>query len=63
MAEIFGKPFITQEAMHARIRELGKQISRDYKGEDLFVVGVLKGLMSFLPIEFGLFNCPSRLIF
>ena len=60
MAETFGKPLITQEAMRARIRELGKQISKDYQGKDLVVVGVLKGAYVFfadlvrviqLPIE------------
>ena len=60
MAETFGKPLITQEAMRARIRELGKQISQDYQGKDLVVVGVLKGAYVFfadlvrviqLPIE------------
>jgi hypoxanthine phosphoribosyltransferase len=43
MDQIFGKPFVTQEAMRARIKELGKQISQDYQGKDLLVVGVLKG--------------------
>lgn len=47
MAEIFGKPLVTQEAMRARIRELGKQISKDYQGKDLVVVGVLKGAYVF----------------
>jgi len=50
MAETFGKPLITQEAMRGRIRELGKQISKDYQGKDLVVVGVLKGAYVFLPI-------------
>jgi hypoxanthine-guanine phosphoribosyltransferase len=35
MAEKFGKPLITQDAMRGRIRELGKQISKDYQGKDL----------------------------
>jgi hypoxanthine phosphoribosyltransferase len=47
MAEIFGKPLITQEVMRGCIRELGKQISKDYKGKDLVVVGVLKGAYVF----------------
>jgi hypoxanthine phosphoribosyltransferase len=47
MAEIFGKPLITQEAMRARIRDIGKQISKDYQGKDLVVVGVLKGAYLF----------------
>ena len=45
MAEIFGKTLVNQEAMRARIRELGKQISKDYQGKDLVVVGVLKGAL------------------
>jgi hypoxanthine-guanine phosphoribosyltransferase len=47
MDQIFGKPFVTQEAMRARIKELGKQISQDYQGKDLLVVGVLKGAYVF----------------
>ena len=48
MGQVFGKPFITQEAMHARIHELGRKISEDYQGQDLLVVGVLKGAYIFL---------------
>ena len=33
--------------MRGRIRELGKQISKDYQGKDLVVVGVLKGAYVF----------------
>jgi hypoxanthine phosphoribosyltransferase len=60
MPKIFGKPFVTQEAMRTRIRELGQQISQDYHGKDLVVIGVLKGAYVFfadlvrviqLPIE------------
>ena len=40
MAEIFGKPLITQEAMRARIREPDKKFSKDYQGKDLVVAGV-----------------------
>lgn len=48
MEKVFGKPIVTQEAMHGRIKELGQQISRDYQGKDLLVVGVLKGAYIFL---------------
>ncbi len=60
MPKIFGKPFVTQEAMRTRIRELGQQISQDYQGKDVVVIGVLKGAYVFfadlvrviqLPIE------------
>ncbi len=48
MEKVFGKPIVTQEAMHGRIKELGQQISHDYQGKDLLVVGVLKGAYIFL---------------
>ncbi len=47
MPKIYGKPLVTQEALRTRIRELGKQISKDYQGKDLVVVGVLKGAYVF----------------
>ncbi|ARJ04504.1 hypoxanthine phosphoribosyltransferase [Humibacter sp. BT305] len=33
----------TQEQIHAKIAELARQIEADYAGEDLLIVGVLKG--------------------
>jgi hypoxanthine phosphoribosyltransferase len=35
------------EAIHARIRELGAQITRDYQGKELVLVTVLKGAILF----------------
>lgn len=39
---------IDEERLKARIRELGAQITRDYAGKKLVVVGVLKGSLIFL---------------
>jgi hypoxanthine phosphoribosyltransferase len=39
---------VTQEDLERRVRELGAEISRDYAGKDLFLVGVLKGAVFFL---------------
>ena len=47
MERVFGRPIVTQEQMRTRIRELGKQISVDYAGKDLVLVGVLKGAYAF----------------
>ncbi len=47
MAQVFGKPIVTQEAMQARIKEMGRLISKDYQGKDLLMVGVLKGAYVF----------------
>lgn len=47
MDRLFVKPLVTQEALRTRVKELGKQISQDYQGKDLVVVGVLKGAYVF----------------
>ena len=37
-----------EEALRARVAELGEEISSDYAGRDLLLVGVLKGAVFFL---------------
>jgi hypoxanthine phosphoribosyltransferase len=44
---IFGKPLINQVELQRRIRKLGHQISQDYVGKDLVLVGILKGAFAF----------------
>jgi hypoxanthine phosphoribosyltransferase len=39
---------VESDALQARIRELGAQISRDYAGRDLLLICVLKGAVFFL---------------
>ena len=39
---------IEQEALQRRIAELGEEISADYAGRDLLLVGVLKGAVFFM---------------
>jgi hypoxanthine phosphoribosyltransferase len=43
-----GEALVSQEDLQRRVRELGDEISRDYDGKDLFLVGVLKGAVFFL---------------
>src|SRR5690348_15849085 len=43
-----GKILVQQDELAHRIRELGEEISRDYEGRDLLLVGVLKGAVFFL---------------
>lgn len=38
-----GRVLINEEEIDARLRELGERITRDYRGEELLMVGVLKG--------------------
>lgn len=42
------KVLISEEEIAKRVKELGVQLTEDYKGKDLMVVGILKGCMLFL---------------
>ncbi|MFI5346242.1 MAG: hypoxanthine phosphoribosyltransferase [Elusimicrobiota bacterium] len=42
------KVLLAEDALRVRIRELGAQITRDYAGRRLLVVGVLKGSLIFM---------------
>jgi hypoxanthine phosphoribosyltransferase len=43
-----GEILIEEEPLQARIRELGVEISQEYEGRDLLLVGVLKGAVFFM---------------
>jgi len=39
---------VSEEQIKLRVRELGRQISEDYRGKDLMLVGILRGAFVFL---------------
>lgn len=39
---------ISKEEIEAKLKEMGTQISKDYEGKDLLLIGVLKGAFIFL---------------
>jgi hypoxanthine phosphoribosyltransferase len=43
-----GKVLLDGDTISRRVAELGQEISRDYAGRDLFLVGVLKGAVFFI---------------
>ncbi|HSS33439.1 MAG TPA: hypoxanthine phosphoribosyltransferase [Solirubrobacterales bacterium] len=43
-----GEILVSKEDLQRRVAELGREVSRDYEGRDLFMVGVLKGAVLFL---------------
>ena len=43
MEDKIGKILISREEIQKRVAELGAEITRDYKGKDLLVLGILKG--------------------
>lgn len=42
------KILLDENQLKERVRQLGQQITEDYKGESILVVGILKGAMIFL---------------
>ena len=45
---LIGETLVPEEQLAARVRQLADEISRDYVGRDLVLVGVLKGAVFFL---------------
>src|SRR2546421_11438296 len=43
-----GEILIDEETLSARVAELGAEVSGDYQGRDLLLIGVLKGAVFFL---------------
>jgi hypoxanthine phosphoribosyltransferase len=43
-----GEVLVSREDLKRRVAELGEEISRDYEGRDLVMVGVLKGAVLFI---------------
>jgi hypoxanthine phosphoribosyltransferase len=62
------KPLITAEQIDEKLAELGRQITQDYQGQDLLLVGVLRGAFMVmadlarhvdLPVEFDFMAVSS----
>jgi hypoxanthine phosphoribosyltransferase len=58
-----GDTLVTEEDLQRRVRELGQEISRDYEGRDLFLVGVLKGAVFFLSDLMRAIEAPCEVDF
>jgi hypoxanthine phosphoribosyltransferase len=58
-----GEVLVTADELQRRVGELGEQISRDYAGRSLLLVGVLKGAVFFLSDLMRLIDIPVELDF
>ena len=63
MERIFGKPLITQQGIQRRIKELGTKISEDYRGKEIFLIGILKGAYVFFADLARTIQVPVRVDF
>ena len=61
--EGIGPIFLTDEQIQQRINQLGTQISQDYAGKDLVVIGILKGVLFFMADLLRAITIPAALDF
>ena len=54
---------LTKEEIEAVVKELGKKITEDYKGKNLFLITVLKGAVVFLGDLMRAIEMPSEIEF
>jgi len=52
---------VSEEAIQARVRELGQRISDDYRGRNLTLVSVLKGSLPFMADLMRAIDVPVRI--
>jgi hypoxanthine phosphoribosyltransferase len=58
-----GETLVSEEELQARIRELAAQVSADYEGREMLVVGVLKGAVFFIADLLRQLTVPCELDF
>lgn len=63
MAEEKMEVMLSAEEINKRIRELAAEISRDYRGKSLFLIGVLKGAVIFLSDLIRYISVPLEIDF
>ena len=54
---------VSEDALKAKVNELGAQISRDYAGKDLLLVSILKGSVVFMGDLMKKLTVPSQIDF
>jgi hypoxanthine phosphoribosyltransferase len=57
------RPVITRDQIQIRLRELAAQLNKDYAGQQLILIGVLKGVFIFLADLVRLLDMPVRVDF
>jgi hypoxanthine phosphoribosyltransferase len=57
------KVLLDEETLKAKVSELGAQISRDYEGKNLLVVGILKGSVIFMADLLRAITVPAEIDF
>src|SRR5689334_8066973 len=58
-----GETLVTSDELQRRVRELAAEISRDYQGRDLVMIGILKGAVLFLGDLMRFLTVPCEIDF
>ena len=61
--DAIGRVLISREELHRRIGELGAELSRDYEGKDVLLLGILKGAVFFLADLMRQLDIPAEVDF
>ena len=61
--DAIGRILVTEEDLQRRIRELGAEVSHDYEGKDVLLLGVLKGAVFFLSDLMRQLQIPAEVDF
>ncbi|HLR34693.1 MAG TPA: hypoxanthine phosphoribosyltransferase [Tissierellales bacterium] len=63
MDDVIKEVLVSSEEIHKRVKELGQEITEDYKGKDLMLVGILKGAVIFMSELVQNINLPITMDF
>ena len=63
MLEDVKNVLISEEEIKEIVKDLGKKITRDYKGKNLFLITVLKGAVVFMTDLMRAIECPCEIEF
>ena len=58
-----GETLVTSDELQRRVRDLAEEISRDYEGRDLVMIGILKGAVLFLGDLMRFMSVPCEIDF
>ena len=61
--DAIGRTIVTSEALNRRVAELGAEVSRDYAGKDVLLLGILKGAVFFLSDLMRQLEIPAEVDF
>lgn len=61
--DVIDRVLVSKEEIQQAVERLGKQITEDYQGKELFVIGVLKGGFMFMADLVRAINLPLQLDF